>query len=166
MVPSGLVIIWSKQFVYERRYLKPCTLSCVIWLWRDHWTEGIWIRWKFIIYCKILVYLIHVIDFEYSYTPKQWICMRVVPNTNYHNAYSYHAFSWCFHDAVIKRKHFPRYWPFMRGNPPIIGGFPSQRPVTRSCDFSFDLGLNKRLRKQSRRRLLPSRSLWRHRNVI
>ena len=31
------------------------------------------------------------------------------------------------------------------GNPPVTGGFPSQRPVTRSFDFFFDLCLNKRL---------------------
>ena len=43
---------------------------------------------------------------------------------------------------------FPRYWLFVRG----IGEFPSQRPVTRSSDVSFDLRLNKRLGKQSMRR--------------
>ena len=36
------------------------------------------------------------------------------------------------HDDVIKWKHFPRYWPFVRG---VTGGFPSQRPVRRSFDF-------------------------------
>ena len=44
--------------------------------------------------------------------------------------------------------------------------FPTQRPVTRSFDFFFDLRLNKRLGKQSWRRLFEtvSRSLWRHCN--
>ena len=37
------------------------------------------------------------------------------------------------------------------GNPPVTGGFPSQRPVTRSFDVFFDLRLDKRLSKQSRR---------------
>ena len=52
------------------------------------------------------------------------------------------------------------------GNPPVIGGLSSQRPVTRSFDVVFDLCLNKRLKKQSRRRWseTPSRSLWRLRN--
>ena len=70
---------------------------------------------------------------------------------------------------VIKWKHFPRFWPFVRGNhregnPPITCGFPSQRSVTRSFDVFFDLRLNKRLSKQSRRRSFetPLRSLWRH----
>ena len=39
------------------------------------------------------------------------------------------------------------------GNPPAIGGFPSQRPMTRSFDVFFDLRLNKKLSKQSRRDL-------------
>ena len=35
------------------------------------------------------------------------------------------------------------------GNSPVTGKFPSQRPVTRSFDFFFDLHLNKRVSKQS-----------------
>ena len=38
------------------------------------------------------------------------------------------------------------------GHSPITGEFPSERPVTRSFDVFFDLRLNKRLRKPSRRR--------------
>ena len=34
------------------------------------------------------------------------------------------------------------------GNPPVTGGFPSQRPVTGSLDVVFDVHLNKRLNKQ------------------
>ena len=37
------------------------------------------------------------------------------------------------------------------GNSPVIGGFPSQRPVTQSLDIFIDLRLNKWLSKQSRR---------------
>ena len=53
------------------------------------------------------------------------------------------------------------------GNSPVTGEFPSQRPVTRSLDVFFDLNLNKRLNKQSRRRWfeMSSRSLWWHRNA-
>ena len=39
------------------------------------------------------------------------------------------------YDDIIKWKHFPRYWPFVRGI------HPSQRPVTRSFDVFFDLRL-------------------------
>ena len=51
-------------------------------------------------------------------------------------------------------------------NPPVTGGFSSIRPVTRSFDVFFDLCLNKRLSKQSRRCWFetPSRSLSRHFN--
>ena len=54
------------------------------------------------------------------------------------------------------------------GNSPVTGEFPSQRPVTPSFDTFFDLRLNKRLNKQSRRSRFetPSRSLWRHRNEM
>ena len=57
----------------------------------------------------------------------------------------------CVHGDVIKWKHLPRYWPFVRGiqwspvNSPVTGEFPAQKTVTRS----FDLRLNKRLSKQS-----------------
>ena len=53
------------------------------------------------------------------------------------------------------------------GNSTVTGEFPSRRPVTRSFDVFFDLRLNKRLSKQSRRRWLEttSRSLWRHCNI-
>ena len=54
------------------------------------------------------------------------------------------------------------------GNPPVIGGFPAQRPVTRSFDAFFDLRLNNRLSKPSRRRwfVTPSCSLWHHCNDV
>ena len=35
------------------------------------------------------------------------------------------------------------------GNPPVTGGFPAQRPVTRSFAVFFDLRLDKWLGKQS-----------------
>ena len=51
----------------------------------------------------------------------------------------------------------------VRGKPLVTGGFPSQRPVTRSFDAFFDRRLNKRLSKQLRRRWFetPSRLSWR-----
>ena len=54
------------------------------------------------------------------------------------------------------------------GNPPVIDGFPSERPVTRSFDVFLDLRLNKRLSKQSMRRWFetPPRSLWRPCNGV
>ena len=54
------------------------------------------------------------------------------------------------------------------GNPLVTSGFPSQRPMTRRFNVFFDLHLNKRLIKQSRRRWFetPRCSLWRHCNVL
>ena len=54
------------------------------------------------------------------------------------------------------------------GNSPVTGGFPAQRPVTRSFDVYFDLHLNKRLNKQWRGWWIetPSRPLWRHCNEL
>ena len=67
------------------------------------------------------------------------------------------------HDDVIKWKHFPRYWPFVR-----VINRSRTKPVTRSFDVFFDLRLNKRLSKQSRGWWFetPSRSLWRHCNEL
>ena len=67
------------------------------------------------------------------------------------------------HDDVINESIFHVTGPLW-GNSPVTGGCPSQRPVTRSFDVYFDLRLNKRLSKQSRRRWFetPSCSLWRH----
>ena len=55
------------------------------------------------------------------------------------------------------------------GTPSVTDGFPSsQRQVTHSFDVFFDLRLNKRLSKQSRRLWFetPSPSLWLHCNDI
>ena len=53
------------------------------------------------------------------------------------------------------------------GNSPVSDEFPTQRPATQSFDVFFDLGLNKRLSKQSKRWWFETQScsLWRHRNA-
>ena len=71
------------------------------------------------------------------------------------------------HDGVIKWKHFPRYWPFVRGihrstvNSPHKGQW-------RGALMFFYLGLNKRLIKQSWGWWFETQScpLWRHSNEI
>ena len=54
------------------------------------------------------------------------------------------------------------------GNSPVTGEFPTQRPVTRSFDVSFDLRPNEWLSKQSWGWWFetPTSPLWRHRNVL
>ena len=68
-----------------------------------------------------------------------------------------------FHDDVIIWKHFPRYWPFVRGIHRSLVDYLS-KPVTQSFHVFFDLRLNKRLREHSWPRWFetPSHSLWRH----
>ena len=71
------------------------------------------------------------------------------------------------HDEVMKWRHFPRYWAFVREiNSPVTGEFLTQRPVRRSFDVFFGLPLNKRLSKQSWdvRFETPSRPGWRNSN--
>ena len=63
---------------------------------------------------------------------------------------------------------FSRLLAFCAGNTPFNDEFPSQRPVTRSFDVFYHGCLNKRLSKQSWGwwSEMPSRSLWRHCNVV
>ena len=72
------------------------------------------------------------------------------------------------HPPPHRMETFSALLALCEGNPPVTGGFPSQRPVTRSFDILFDMGLNKWLGKQSRRRWVetPCRSLWRHCNDV
>ena len=51
---------------------------------------------------------------------------------------------------------FSAFLAVCQGNTPVTGGFPSQRPVTRSFDIFFDLRQNNRWFET------PSRSVWRH----
>ena len=51
---------------------------------------------------------------------------------------------------------FSAFLALCEGKPPVTGGYPSQRPVTRSFDVFFDLCLNKRLSKQSIRQWFDS----------
>ena len=62
---------------------------------------------------------------------------------------------------------FSALLPICAGNSPVPGEFPTQRPVTRSFDVSFDLHLNKRLSKQSQGSWFETLScpLRRHCNV-
>ena len=89
-----------------------------------------------------------------------WEGGRLKPKSNiavyFHSGGHWLADSWWRHQMEKN----PRYWPFVRG------GFLSQRTVTRGFDVFFDLRLNKRLYKQSRRLWFEtrSRSIWRHCN--
>ena len=66
-------------------------------------------------------------------------------------------------DDVIKWKHFPRYWPFVRG----IHRWIPHTKASESFDVFFDMRPNNRLSKQPWGWWFetPSRSLWRHCNM-
>ena len=72
-----------------------------------------------------------------------------------------------FHDDVIKWKHFPRYWPFMRGIHRSPANSPHKVPATQSFDVFFDLRLINRLSKQWWGWWFetPLLTLWRHCNL-
>ena len=72
----------------------------------------------------------------------------------------YSGLSWWRHQMET----FSALLALCEGNPKITGGFPPQRPLTRSFGVFFHLRLNKRFSKQSRRRWFetPSCLLWRH----
>ena len=77
----------------------------------------------------------------------------------------------CLHKLSVEKRlwrhqmeTFSALLAICAGNSPVIREFPAQRPVTRSFDDFFDLGLNKRLSKQSWGWWFEtlSRPLWRH----
>ena len=71
------------------------------------------------------------------------------------------------HDDVIKWKHFPRYWPFVRGSHRSPVNSLHKGQWRGALMFSLICVLNKRLSKQSRGWWFETttRSLWRHCNV-
>ena len=98
------------------------------------------------------------------------VCIRSIEFKAFGSVESHHS-TVSFHDDVIKWKHFPRYWPFVRGIHRGIHRSPVNSPHRGQwCGtlmFSLICALNKRLSKQSWGWCFeaPSRSLWRHCNV-
>ena len=70
------------------------------------------------------------------------------------------------HGDVIKWKHFPRYWPFVRGIQRWLVNSPHKGQWRGALMFSLICTLNKRLNKQSWCWWFETslRSLWRHCN--
>ena len=94
---------------------------------------------------------------KYEQYAKLGLCIYV-------NKYTYVAYFPFASSWRHQMETFSALLALCEGKPPVIGGFPSQSPVTRSFDVSFYLHLNKGPSKQSRRQWLetPSCSLWRH----
>ena len=88
-----------------------------------------------------------------------------------HNLYLYYLcpmvqkrFPWWRHQMET----FSVLLALCAGNLPVTDEFPAKRPVTQSFDIFFDLRLNKWWSKQSLGWWFetPSRSLWRHCNIV
>ena len=136
-----------------------------------HFKVGKWLRWTssdydrklFHKFTKLITGLscsfipTDVIDFTLKKWLSQKLCSRFVLDSDLLR----------FHDDVIKWKHFPHYWPFVRGI--------HRSPVnshTKASDAElwcfFYLHLKKPLSKQSWGRWFETllRPLWRHCNVV
>ena len=91
---------------------------------------------------------------------------RMLYRSPWHSCHTHAAgdqpYSWWRHQMET----FSALLALCAGNSPVPGEFPSQRPVARSLDVFFDLRVNTRLSKQSRRWWFetPSRSLPRRCN--
>ena len=110
---------------------------------------------------------------KYWISPSFWSCQYSASSTQTHTtAWTISTF-WISEPTVYLaawwRHQMETYSALLAlyvGNSPVTGEYPSQRPLTRSCDVFFDLRLNKRFSKQSKRRWFetPSRPLWHHCN--
>ena len=158
MVLSHIVSLWSGVWYFMALYLQLGILTW--WSFSDR-------KWQDYVY----------IQCEYKSTKQKIKHLLREENKAYQCAHSVHDITiillkhliqrltcqtiylkYCnVHDDVIKWKHFPPNWP-------LCGEFTGQR----SCGVFLDRHPNKRLGNQSIRRWFetPSRSLWRHCNVV
>ena len=106
-----------------------------------------------------------MVSLVFSVCPCKYIYIKLATSLMTHHWSSYIiTFLWNTNALVLatlchQMETLSALLALCEGNPPVI----SQRPVTRSFVVFFDLRLNKRLSKQSRRQWFgtPSRSLWR-----
>ena len=99
-----------------------------------------------------------------------WIDIFVI----YPSSAILHIPHWCFQSILPlswwrhQMETFSALLALCAGNSPVTGEFSAQKPMTRSFDVFFGLPLNKRLSKQWRGWWFeaPSRSLWRHCNML
>ena len=141
------MILYLSRMMFPRQYIGNI-------IGKDMKMFVIWSKW----WCKInLPYCLHQLLSKDTCLHKKGLRCRDAPITFYG----------C-HDDIIKWKHFPCYWPFVWEIHRSMVNFPWQRPVTWSFHVFFDLGLNKRLSRQSRCWWfgMPLCSLWHHCNVV
>ena len=100
-------------------------------------------------------------------SPKQWLMMIHGEYWSMCIPVCDHTCVFVLHDDVIKWKHFPRYWPFVRGIHRSPVNSPHKGQWRGALMFYLICALNKQLSKQLWGWWFetPSRSLWRHCNV-
>ena len=147
----SLISAWTNGWIFHIFATREKTVVCV-----GHSCRSSYILPTITVHWNVLTSL--VLKPEYSGKPSQYRCCWWPGPNNRVAMYERH-------NDVIKWKHFPRYWPFVRWIHQ-----PSMDSLTKASDAEHwclcVLRLNKRLSKQSRGRWFetPSRSLWRHCN--
>ena len=143
------VMAWCRQVTSH--YLNQCWPRSAIW--RDHATMCYYIEagWRMQNHMRLGT----ILGYDNGFVPVQrqaiiWTSIDLLSirpwGTNF-NEISIKFKS--FHSRKLIWRHhmetFSALLPVCARKPPVTGGFPSQRPVTRSFDVFFDLRLNKRL---------------------
>ena len=127
-------------------------LKQIVAISAGHLRVGLWIRAKLL--KTLTLKWIQVVILKIG---KRWSSQNYV-----------HYKEFCIHDDVIKWKHFPRYWPFVRGIHRSPVNSPHKGQWRRALMVFFCLHPNKRLSKQWLGWWFETQScpLWRHRNNL
>ena len=110
-----------------------------LWVWYKYWISGT-VHSYVIVISMDAIGLVLVCRVQGSH-------IAVFCGTNRLLSYPSRLLPWPWWRHQMKQ--FSALLALCVGNSPVTGEFPSQRPVTRSCDTFFHLRLNKRLSKQS-----------------
>ena len=116
-------------------------------------------RWKLVMASPQLH---HNCDYQYPNYRYIWKSLSQTPSHEIHRTCTYCFLARAPSDVVKLYTNYSQWWrnqmekfsallAFSAGNSQVTGKFPTQRPVMRSFDVFFNLGLNKRFSKQSRR---------------
>ena len=137
----------------NERWRYNVTWSLIGWVHRQNYA---WV-YGYIVAINDILYQKNVFNSHYVGLPDMRRSAFIGP-------YVYHYVAWWRHQMET----FSASLALCAGNSPGTDEFPIERPVTQSFGVFFGLPLNKRLNKQSGHRWVetPSRSLWRHWNVI
>ena len=107
---------WSVDRFFTKRPHQPLFLINVAWYTAANWHDPIYTNWQFY-FPEILIWMIHcffvVVVWYYWYIAANLLLFENNLLINF--AYIISCNFYTYHDDVIKWKHFPRNWPFVRG---------------------------------------------------